>query len=344
MTAVAVRLAATMSVTPVAARTVRLEAGSVIPVRLNDKLGSDESQKGDTFTATVRSGESDDWGLPEGTKVDGVVTGVRPQRDRDPGVIELAFRRIQLPDGNSYPIRGSLIGLDNSSVERRSDGRLIAKPGHRNDRLTYAGYGAGAGLIVGLLTKRPLEDALLGGLLGYGFSSLQKGHSDARDVVLNPGTEMGVRVDRRAVITAYDQYDNGNRYRNSDEPRYHEQGYREPGYRDQVEAKQSDRPWRDRRTVGVMIDDRDVTFGSTAQPIIDENDTVLIPLVPVLRAANVPFTYYARTQSLRTTGTDEPVRLTIGSDIAFKAVAGRGLMAPCGASMELCTHRCERWL
>jgi len=313
MTSIAVGLAAAMSIPAFAARTVRLQAGSVIPVRLNDKLSSDESRKGDRFTATVRSREGEDYGLPEGTKVDGVVTGVRPQRDNDPGVIDLAFRRVSLPDGRSYPIQGSLIGLDNQSVDRRPDGRLVARPGHRNDHLTYAGYGAGAGLIVGMLTKHPIEDALLGGLLGYGYSALQNGHNDARNVVLDPGTEMGVRLDRQAVFTTYDQSDNDHRYRYSDESRYHEQ---DNG--DRVEARQNDRDWRDRAAVGVMIGDRDVRFDSAAQPIINQNDIVLVPLVPVLRAAHVPFTYYARTQTLRATGTGEPVRLSVGSDIAVQ--------------------------
>ena len=51
----------------------RLEAGSVIPVRLNETLSSNSSQKGDTFTATVRTGQSEDFGLPSGTKIDGLV-------------------------------------------------------------------------------------------------------------------------------------------------------------------------------------------------------------------------------------------------------------------------------
>jgi len=315
VSAMVVGLTASISVSAFAERTVRLDAGSVIPVRLNDKLSSSESQKGDTFTATVRSGDSEDWGLPEGTKVDGTVTGARPQRDKDPGVIEVSFQKVRLPDGHTYPIEGSLIGLDNKSVDRRSDGRLIAKPGHKNDRLTYAGYGAGAGLIVGLLTKRPLEDAILGGLLGYGFSALQKGQSDARDVVLKPGTELGVRIDRQATFTSYNESQNSPRYHETDTPRDRDQGDR-----DRTDERRTDPYLRDRdqTDVGVMIDDRNVRFESTAQPIINRNDVVLVPLVPVLRAAKVPYSYDSRTQSVRATGTPDPVRLAVGSNIAVQ--------------------------
>lgn len=304
-----------------AERTIRLDAGSVIPVRLNDTLNSSESRKGDTFTATVKATDGEDYGLPAGTKVDGVVTGARPQRDKEPGVIEVSFQRIRLPDGHSYAIDGSLIGLDNKSVERRTDGRLIAKPSHRNDRLTYAGYGAGAGLIVGLLTKRPLEDALLGGLLGYGFSALQKGQSNARDVVLKPGTEMGVRIDRRATLTSYDDYQTNrdNRGSNSDQYRVstdrHDYG---TATRSDTTSDRFDQNGdiTDSTDVGVLVDDRDVTFDSTARPIVNRDNVVLVPAIPVLRAARIPYTYDSHSRSLRATGTIEPVRAAVGSRIA----------------------------
>ena len=119
-----------------ASRAVRLDPGSVIPVRLNDTISSKDSQKGDSFTTTLKAVSGEDYGLPSGTKVDGVVVGARPMHDRDPGMIELQFRRVRFPDGRSEAITGSLIGLDNKSVDRKSDGSLIAKPSHRNDRLT----------------------------------------------------------------------------------------------------------------------------------------------------------------------------------------------------------------
>lgn len=315
-------LAGAMSAMSVSAafadRTIRLDAGSVIPVRLNDPISSNNSHKGDTFSATVRAAEGEDYGLPPGTKVDGLITGVRPQRDKDPGIIEVAFQRVRLPDGHSYAIDGSLIGLDNKSVDRRSDGRLIAKPGHQNDRLTYAGYGAGAGLIVGLLTKHPLEDSALGGLLGYGFGALQKNHSNARDVVLKPGTEMGVRIDRRSTITtSYVKEgrthpgDEGDHYRVTTDRLDRDAARRADNERDLRTAEAVDPAY-----IGVMIDDRDVRFDSTARPIIERNGVVLVPIVPVLRAAKIPYTYDSHSETLRATGTVDPVRIAVGSRIA----------------------------
>ena len=146
------------------------------------------------------------------------------KKDNDPGVLDLAFRTLRLPDGHSYPIEGSLIGLDNKSVEKRDDGRLVAKPGHTTDRLTYVGYGAGAGLIVGLLTKHGLEDTAIGGGLGYLFGALQKGGSkQARDVDLKVGSELGVRLDRSVALADYGSQDDYNNYRsrNDDTGKFH---------------------------------------------------------------------------------------------------------------------------
>ncbi len=200
-------------------RAVNLEAGTVIPVRLSDPLSSNNSKRGDTFTTTLRTGDEADYsGLPAGTKIEGVVQSAKPQQDKDPGALELAFQRLRLPDGRSYAVQGSLIGLDEKSVTKSRDGRLVAKPGHRNDRLTYLGYGAGAGLIAGVLTKHTLEDTLIGGGLGYLFGSLQKGGSNARDVSLKAGTEFGVRLDRALGYSATTSgYRNSDAYRNSEE-------------------------------------------------------------------------------------------------------------------------------
>lgn len=307
--------ATTLSGIAQAQRTIGLDAGSVIPVRLKDTISSNDSQKGDRFTATIRTDDTSEsyLGLPAGTKVDGVVRAARPKRDKDPGVLDIAFDRLILPDGRSYAIDGSLIGLDNKSIERKSDGRMVAKPGHKNDRLTYVGYGAGAGLIVGLLTKHALEDTLIGGGLGYLFGSLQKGHSDARDVVLKPGTEMGVRLDRRVNVASYIDDNRDTRYHrgNGDTNDYDRPYNTDDRYTD----NRFDRNRNDSTDIGVLIDDNNVRFASTARPILSQN-IVLVPLFPVLKAARVPYNYNTERGAISATGQRESVRFSLGSRIA----------------------------
>ena len=183
-------------------RTVSLSSGTVLAVHLQDSLASNESQKGDHFTATIDDSSSNgNWNtdaLPVGTKVDGYVRSVIPQKDKNPGILDLAFDRVILPDGRSYSIQGSLISLDNKSVTKDKHGRLVAAKGHTTNRLTYAGYGAGAGALVGLITSRKhlFEDTLLGAGAGYLFGALEKGKSPS-NVNLKAGTQMGVRLDNR---------------------------------------------------------------------------------------------------------------------------------------------------
>lgn len=187
---------------PKSDRAMTLSAGTVIPVKLNDRLSSNESNKGDTFTATVTSEGGASSGVPVGTKVDGYVRQVRAKSGKEPGMIDLAFTRLTLPNGRSYSIDGSPIALDNKSVSHKN-GRLIAKPGHGGpNRLTYVGIGAGAGLLVNILAHRKgtLLDTLIGAGAGYGIGSLIKGGSSARDVDLGSGTKLGVRLERRLSL------------------------------------------------------------------------------------------------------------------------------------------------
>jgi hypothetical protein len=288
-----------------AAQATTLDAGTVLPVRLNSALSSKDAQKGDTFTATVRT-DSDmgNYGLPDGTRVEGVVRMARPHRDNDPGVLDLEFRRLKLPSGESYPIEGSLIGLDNKSVRKTSDGKLIATPDHTNKRLTYVGYGAGAGLIVGALTKHTVEDTLIGGGLGYLFGALEKGHSQARDVNLKSGTEIGVRLDQRLTLSSYD--DHGRPPVGDDAARYH-----------RTQDDNRDHPDRtgDNAEIGVLLGDRNVNFDSNAQPIMSRG-VVLIPVRPVLDAMHVPFRYDRDAKVIRATGDRGTVRLSLGSSVA----------------------------
>lgn len=177
---------------------VVLKKNTVIPVTLNDELNSDTSKKGERFTATLRTnGSSDYGGLPPGTTVEGVVSIARPQRNDKPGVLGLDFQRIRLPDGRSYEINGALIGLDNQSVTTNSNGVMTALPAKRTDRLTYVGYGAGAGVLVALITRsNVINDAVIGAALGYLYGTLQDNQRNAHSVDLKPGTQFGVRLDK----------------------------------------------------------------------------------------------------------------------------------------------------
>ena len=198
----------------------RLDAGTVVVVKLNDALNSREARKGDTFTATVTTRDKDDASaLPIGTKVEGVVRSAKAKDGDNPGMLDLSFEHITLPGGRSYDIDGSPIALDNKTVVRQN-GHLVAKNGKKGpDRATLVGIGAGAGFLVNVLAHRKgtLLDTLVGAGLGYGAGALIKNGSSVRDVDLKVGQRIGFRLDRSLAMDLDRDRDHNDR-----EYRYHE--------------------------------------------------------------------------------------------------------------------------
>jgi Copper amine oxidase N-terminal domain len=175
-------------------------AMTVIPVTLNTTLSSDESRSGDKFTAQVHTSENRYGVIPANSFIEGHVVTARSQRGSDPGILELAFDRLRLPSGRSVAIQGSLYSLDSNSVTTNSDGTMSARNTKKDNRAVYAGYGAGTGLIIGLITKRPLENTAIGGILGYIAGSLEKPKQRPSDVTLRQGQQFGVRLNEELAI------------------------------------------------------------------------------------------------------------------------------------------------
>jgi hypothetical protein len=174
-----------------------LPANTVIPVEIDQELSSRTSREGDRFTATIARGR-DSAGLPEGTRFEGIVREAIPSRNGKPGVLSVDFDRVVLPDGTKKAVNASLASLEADRISRNGD-RLEAK-GNRDETMKWVGIGAGAGLLLGTLTKgNTLVDTVLGAGAGYLYSQLQK--KGAGDVTVNEGTDVGVRIDRRVVLT-----------------------------------------------------------------------------------------------------------------------------------------------
>lgn len=179
----------------------RLNAGTVIPFSTLQKLTSNESRAGDTFKASLETnGDRDYQGIPNGSILEGHVEVARAKIGDEPGVLGLAFDRIRMPNGTSTPIEGALIGLDSKSVSTEN-GRITAKAAGKKDSLKYVGYGAGAGVLVSLLTKSNLlTSTLIGSALGLLFGEIQKDPSKSRDVTLDTGSKFGVRLTENSAF------------------------------------------------------------------------------------------------------------------------------------------------
>ena len=320
------------------AAAVRLDAGTVIPVTLDRQLTSNGNVKGDHFTATVKADTPGYLGLPPGSVIEGVIMEAKPKQGNNPGVLDLAFNRLRLPNGRSYAIAGSTIGLDNKSVTKNANGKIVAKSSSKNNRLTYVGYGAGAGLLASVLSggKLHLENVGLGAGLGYLFGSLEKNRQHPNDVNLKAGTQVGVRLDKSLRTADDGSSASPNRVADS------------PGYRNTENSGGSaggnalDRP-RDPNNgpgaiasgsnaannvdnldsgIGVLINDQNVKFAANAQPLF-VGGVLMVPVRPALDAANIRYSFSNNNGTINAQSPNGPVRLSIGSRIAVEEGGGR---------------------
>lgn len=181
-----------------------LYKATVIPVKLTTQLSSNESRQGDRFTATVDASNGVYGDLPSGTKIEGRVVTATKKKGKNPGMLELAFDKLTMPDGSTQDLSGTLVSLDDKDLKKDADGRIVATGKARDNKGAYAGYGAGAGAIIGVLskdnTKGTVTKTILGGLLGLGAGALEKSKKDPSDVKLDEGTKFGVRLDEDVVI------------------------------------------------------------------------------------------------------------------------------------------------
>lgn len=174
---------------------ISIPANSVIKVRLDQEITSANATVGQPFSATVVSQQSGDSEFPAGTKILGEVVAVTPKTGDDPGTLDLSFNRATLPGNQNVALDGTLISLDNDSVETVG-GRVQAKGNGRSskDTLKVVGIGAGAGFLLGkVLKKNSALTAVLGAAGGFLFDR-SKNKNKSADARLASGTELGVRL------------------------------------------------------------------------------------------------------------------------------------------------------
>jgi len=182
-----------------------LPANTIIPASLDTPLSSSRSAVGDRFSATINGGVNGYYGgIPAGSRVEGHVAYVRPRVGNQPGVLQLQFDQLRLPNGTAVPIDGTIASMDNSSVIRNPDGTLTINPSRApssSQTPVYVGLGAGAGVVLAAITHgNTITDALLGGALGYLFGQYQQTNQRASNVSLGRGTQIGVLLNQPLML------------------------------------------------------------------------------------------------------------------------------------------------
>jgi len=180
---------------------VALAAGSVIPVTLNNALSSGKSTHGDAFTATVDTTRKPYDQILRGATVIGVVREADPRTESEPGRLDLSFTSLRLADGRMCALKGSLASLDPSQITTGANGLLTAENASEVGRLVYAGVGPGAGALVDMTGDNyKIEDRLAGDPGDAAVGDVLHSPAHIQDVVLKPGTAMGVLLGSQVVF------------------------------------------------------------------------------------------------------------------------------------------------
>lgn len=168
---------------------VLLPEGSVIIVRTATALQSNNVQVGQSFsTIVVDTVSADEFTvIPAESRIRGVISFVQPATRQQSGVIEVAFDRLTLPDGTTYPIDGRLTSTD--TTERR---QIDADP---NARVVLVG---GRGGIGGAIMGAGSENSPAAGIL----SALGGILSSGQNVNIPAGTRLAVQLDQPVTLRA----------------------------------------------------------------------------------------------------------------------------------------------
>lgn len=286
-------------------RGVIIPEGTVIPVRLDRALSSETNRQGDRVSVTVRSTYDGDAEFPRGTKIIGVVSEAQRADSSQPGMLNLAFRTIVLPNGRRIHTDGSLVSLDEKMVKQTSDGRLVVTNKDNKNRLKFIGIGAAGGLVLGKLTKHTVEGTLLGAAAGYLYSEYDKKKIQPGDVSVAAGTEFGVQLNSQLAY---------NPSRASVLARENFLSVRSP----------SARPYLQR--IRVTAGGQDIIFAN-AQPL-DENGIVLVPLAPVMDQVEIAYKYNERLQAISLDTDQGALHMNIGKSYALLNGEREELEAP----------------
>jgi hypothetical protein len=177
-------------------RTTRTQTGSsIIPsgqeldVRLQTQLSSATAQVEDRFEATTVADlyRGNEVLIPAGSVMRGIVRTVdRATRTDRRGQLTVSFDQLTVR-GRNYPMRGTVVEALQSEGIKGEAGRI--------------GAGAGVGAIIGGILGG-VKGALLGVLIGGGGTIAA---TEGKDVTLDPGTTLRVRLDTPPDIRIADR-------------------------------------------------------------------------------------------------------------------------------------------
>ena len=182
-----------------------VNAGTVLRVRLDRAISSKTAHSGMSFTSTtvdpIYSGSGVQL-IPAGSIVHGKVTHVtRAAKNGEPGMIDVDFVSISMPNKRSVVINGTLAALDGSGSKSDNEGTVAANKTSKR-HLKFIGGGAAGGAVIGGIAGGG-AGALIGAGVGAVGGLVGKNLSKGKEVDVKAGTEYGVYLERKISLPKY---------------------------------------------------------------------------------------------------------------------------------------------
>jgi hypothetical protein len=167
-------------------------ANTVMRLRINDPLTSKKANVGDQFHSTVVDPvyAKGFQVIPPGSIVIGHITHVvRAKRKSNAGSLNVAFTAVQLPNGRTYSLNGSLT----ESASADNEGEVKGKSSKKRNAAFIAGGAVVGGLINGAAGMG------IGAGVGIGAALLGKG----KEAEVKSGTEFNMILNRSLLLPEY---------------------------------------------------------------------------------------------------------------------------------------------
>src|SRR5690606_7567043 len=163
------------------------------------------SQVGDTFSATVLEDVYSSDGvlvIPQSSKLTGRVDSItKAKKGGNPGQIDVSFTKLELPNGTSRRINGSLTDLDADDAKSDAEGTASGdKMKHR--KIIFIGGGGAGGAVLGAAIGGG-KGALIGGLIGAGAGLLGERLTKGEEAEVKSGTEFGVILNQGVSLPRF---------------------------------------------------------------------------------------------------------------------------------------------
>jgi hypothetical protein len=145
-----------------------LAEGTIIRVKLLNRLSTVSSEKGEAFSSQVASDvlQGDKVLIPAGAKIDGRVVQVSSGHAGGHGSMRLQPETVVLIDGTRYHLSAEVTGTPGSRTRLGSEGTILPSSRLKRDGIEYGGA-VGGGAATGGILGGPVG-AVSGSLIGAG--------------------------------------------------------------------------------------------------------------------------------------------------------------------------------